>query len=177
MTISQVSSSLCQSYFVSKYLSKSVLNTPHLGSSFSMMRQAVEYVASRRSVRVMPRMWFWGFWRNGWRVKGYLWSGSHWSRHSETQDFQFWPTRYRPPKCEERGRGGLELINWMYQVAIILLSKRREGSNEMDAHTKHRVYCTGHLTTPYSIYSWAFNTHLCVIIILIVITWIIVYLS
>ena len=53
---SQVGGPPCQSYFVSKYLSKSVLTTPHLGSSFSMTRQAVGYVASRRSVKVMLRM-------------------------------------------------------------------------------------------------------------------------
>ena len=39
---SQVSGPPCQSYFISKYLSKSVLTTPHLGSSFSMTRQAVK---------------------------------------------------------------------------------------------------------------------------------------
>ena len=36
ISLSQVPHPLCQSYFASEYLSKSVLTTPHLGSSFSM---------------------------------------------------------------------------------------------------------------------------------------------
>ena len=49
----QMSNLPCQSYFVSEYPSKSVLTTPHLGSSFSMTRLAVKYIALRESARVM----------------------------------------------------------------------------------------------------------------------------